>query len=304
MADIDNGDGDGDDNERILELLLAFSTNKAKEKKENKEEEEEEKEKEKENSDAICTLWDLAAASPANAYFMLECKAIPLLMGTALNVEGYSREVCLGAISAVISSLLSSAEASHNQGGKMLCRTKEIAQLCVFVALSDTDTPTLCEVCRIALHCLSALEESQNLWIELFHGEKVLDKIVFWIQNTYDTQLIVCASKLAYTLSYYDTRGKDNTMKCLCDAGLCGAAVEVLEENIARLDPISEAVGPLLSFLLMATESGQDTKFISAKAREILKRIKNIVHGDPEFEEDEKILDDLLALLVHTVKDK
>lgn len=193
------------DNERILELLLALSnkdSNKDKDRDVDK------------NTDAICELWDIAAASSESAYFAWQCKTIPLLMGTALNAAGYTREICLGTIRAVASSLLSSSVEAHSQAGKTLCCTKDLAQLCAFIALNDADPPTLCEACRIALHCLcdKAAEESRDLWIDVFGEERVLSKIVFWVQNTYDTQLIVCASKLAYSLSYYDDSAEKKKM--------------------------------------------------------------------------------------------
>lgn len=277
------------DNERILELLLALS---------NKDSSKDRDGGVDKNTDAICELWDIAAASSESAYFAWQCKAIPLLMGTALNAAGYTREVCLGAIRAVASPLLSSSVEAHSQAGKALCCTKELAQLCAFIALNDADAPTLCEACRIALHCLcdEVAEESRGLWIDVFGEERVLDKIVFWVQNTYDTQLIACASKLAYGLSYYDDSAekKEKCWKRLCDAGLCEVAVGVLEENIVRLDPISGAVGPLLSFLLLAAENGH-TGYASNKVLCLLNRVKGIIHSDPEFEEAERVLDDLLT---------
>ena len=288
MAEEDNG------NEHVLELLLAASG------------------KDK-SPEPVCALWDIASTSPASAYFMWECKAVPLLMGAALNATGYSREVCLGAIRAIISSLVvSPGEEAHRKAGKDLCRTKELAQLCGLVALSDADTPTLCEVCRIALHCLAAGEEPCSLWLGVFCEERVLRKVVFWLQNTYDTQLIVCASKLAYALSYYDSEEgekgekdeeerKGSAANVLRAAGLCEAAVDVLEENLARLDPISEAVGPLLSFLLLAAEDGF-TEYASERACGVLGKVKKIIHGDPEFEDDEKVLDDLLLTIAHKKK--
>lgn len=295
MAEVDN------DNERILELLLSISREEGKKGDEKGKEEKEEKEEE--NPEAICALWDIASTSPSGAYFMWQCKAAPLLMGAALNSAGYSREVCLGAVRAIISSLVSSGEEAQCKAGRDLCRTRELAELCRLIALSDADTPTLCEVCRIALHCLAAAEGSRSLWVDVFRGEKVLRKIVFWIQNTYDTQLIVCASELAYALSFYDSSedvegegSRKSAAKALYDAGLCGTAVGVLEENLARLDPISKAVGPLLSFLLLIAESGL-AECVSDKACDVLEKIRKIIHGDPEFEEDEKVLNDLLAIV-------
>ena len=263
--------------ERVLELLAACTG------------------PEERDPDIICELWDIAASSPENVCFMHSCKAAPILMNTALKTPGRVREVSLGTLHAMTSSMLSSTDSVLHKAGSNLCNTKELAQLCVLIALSDTDTPTLCEVCGIALNCLAASSESQGLWLTAFTKKDILNMIVFWIRSTRDTQLIACASKLAYSLSYYDSKDKRSVIKHLLDEGFCDTIVEVFEDNITCLAAITKAIEPLLSFFLLSTEIGLEP-CLSKKSYKTLEKVSNLIKGDPEFEAAEKIMNTLLEL--------